>query len=195
MSKLKRKIGSLVGAAVLLSAAQVLAWTYNVGPNWVNVGATSCHGFSGLQEAKLVRSAGGEVKVTGGSQVLYCPINRRGTMFYETYKNSPSTGNRPYYVNITNISVRANDTSTTDWIYCWSFGTNKDTGSMSFGTTKTLCSTYGGCATGTTSYTGINSLNLSFPFPTLPTVNYGYACSVASDSRLYYSETSITPNP
>lgn len=201
MSKRKMKIGLAAAAAVTCVAAQVLAWTYDVGPNWVNLSATSCHGFSGPQEAKLVRSVG-EVKVTGGSsQVLYCPINRRGTMFYGTYKatngagNPNATGNRPYYVNIQNITVRANDTSSNDFVYCWAFGTNKDTGSTSFGASKTLCATAGGCSAASTSYTGTNSLSMTFPFPTLPTVNYGYACSVADQSRLYYSETSITPNP
>ena len=194
MSKRRMKIGLLAGAAVVLLAAQALAWTYNVGPNWVNLSATSCHGFSGPEEARLVRGPG-EVKVTGGSQTLYCPINRRGTLFYETHKTTADPGNRPYFVNIQNVKVRAWDTSSAAQLYCYTFGANKDTGSMAFGTGKFLCSTPGGCSSVEASYTGQSSVNLTFPWPTMPMVNYGYACSVPDQSRLHYSESSITPNP
>ena len=190
----RTKIAVAFGFAVSLSAAQVLARTYNVGPNWVNQSATSCHSFSGPDEAKLERSVG-EVKVTGANR-WFCFARLTAAERCFTRATRPRrAGNRPYYVNIQNITVRANDTTSTDRVYCWAWGTNKNTGSTSFGASRTLCATAGGCTSGQSSYTGTNSLSLTFPFPTTPTVNYGYACSVANNSRLYYSETSITPNP
>jgi hypothetical protein len=189
-------VRSLVVATALLGPAAALAYTYDRGPNWVNLSATSCHAARGSDELKILR-APGEAKTSssGAPYVTYfCPINRRNTTFYSAYKQAPSTPNREVRVNIQSIQIRAQDAGSGS-ISCWAFGTSKNTNATLLGAAKFFCSTVGGCSGESATYVGTNTVSINFPFPTTPMVSYGFACNVPPDSKLFYSETWIDPNP
>ncbi len=182
--------------SVLLWEAEANGYTYNVGPNWVNSSAAACRTFSHTHDVLVVRSVG-EIRVRSGAGTnvsLFCPIDRRNTTFYSAYKQSPAIQNRELFVNVQSVVVRAEDAGAGN-LFCRVFGTNKDTGSVTFGNTKYLCGTGGGCSNAPTSYSGTNTISLTLPsFSNVKTVSFGYWCSVPPSSKVFRAEASITPN-
>jgi hypothetical protein len=185
-------------ATVSLTALPAEAYNYNVGPNWVNLSASSCRAESHAAEGHLLK-APGEVRVVNfvapSGLDLQCPITRRSTTYYSAYLANPAVADRELKINVQSIVVRAQDNGASS-ISCSAFGEDIVTQSVLFGPTRYLCGTSGGCSTAPAStFTGTNSINLTFASSANKMVNIGIRCFVPGGSKLFYTESAIVPNP
>jgi hypothetical protein len=96
------------------------------------------------------------------------------------------------------VTVRAADNSTARRFGCFIFGARMTDNAVYFGTTKYLCQSALGCSSAnvTTGWRGENTMVLSAPagLSGTDTVNHGITCDVPSDSTIFYTESSVTPN-
>lgn len=197
VAKKVRVFRAVVAAALTLSASAANAYTYNTGPNWVNMSGASCRGDTATSDALLQREAGAITVGPNASitATLWCPLQRRGTSFYELIKNTGTGSNRDLSVTVGSINVSLTGTGVSG-NNCSTFVTNVNTGSTLFSATKHLCSTVGGCASSPSPvYVGTNTIALALDGTNRPTVNFGVTCNVARGSKIQFSQTTVTPNP
>jgi hypothetical protein len=181
-----------VAATCLASATMVHGYTYNMGPNTVNVSGVRCRAATSSLGDGLTHDVG-RVKVNSGisTRRLFCPIQRRNTTYYGDMVGS----NIDARVGADYIYIKAQDQNTTRSLSCFPFASPLGTGAVFFRDTRYLCATADGCASVATSWTGSNLLRLSNPFAGAPlTVTWGFACDVPGSSTIYNSDTPITAN-
>lgn len=188
-----------IGAVILTSSAAQAQWTYNVGPNYVNQAGTSCRASNTVTEnSQIVNHLAGYVSTsqsTVGTTRLYCPLNVRNHSFYGT---PGGNFDGELITNVSTVAVNAMDGHTGSKLGCFAYRLNYPTGSQSFGSTRYVCGTAGGCSSGgvSNSFSGSGRIDLSFPTPTNTlTVNFGYVCDAKTFSAIYYAEAAVTPNP
>lgn len=190
-------------AALTLTASGANAYIYDVGPNYVNMAGSSCRAPTSGSEAHLYHDNGfTAVKSSTSYQNVLCPIARRGTSFYGGQRLDDSVPvavqNTQFRVNIGVVMLRGTDASSSRKFTCHIFGSRLSDDALYYGTTKALCASAFGCSTGsiTNGWTGENTMVLNPPsaLSSIDTVNFGVSCSLPSNSTIYYTETSITPN-
>jgi hypothetical protein len=184
---------TVVGAGLIYASTaqgELAGYTYDVGPNYVEMSGASCRATSEEGETNLNRLNGSVIALTSGTNVV-CPINRRSTTMYARTGN---TANPDTTLTVNSLTVVARDPGSGS-ISCFAYADRLTTNSVIFGTTRYLCSTAGGCGSAPASYSGINSLTLPFPtFNGNQTVNFGFKCTLNATGEILYSSTSISPN-
>jgi len=178
---------------LLASASAVDAYTYRIGPNYVNMSGARCHTATAAGDANLSYSAGSVTVVnTTSTRQLFCPIQRRNTTFY----GNTSGSNLDLKVGGDYITVRAADQSSLQKLSCFNFASGMGSGATFFGGTTFLCATSGGCSSVASSFTGTNTIRIPTPYSLFgqQTVNWGLVCNVPRNSTIYYTESSIWPN-
>jgi len=189
----RKLLGMTVAVVCLASATLVHAYTYNMGPNYVNVSGSRCRASTSAQEDALTHEVN-YLKVNSGisTRRVYCPMQRRENSTYGWIGGVDAE----FKVDTGTIYIRAEDQSTTRSLSCFSFAAAMGSGANYFGATRFLCSNANGCSSVSNSYVGRNDLPLFSPYAGSPlTVNWGYACDVPGNSFLYYTDVGVNPNP
>src|SRR6187399_940449 len=187
----------LIVTSVVAPLVGAQTYTYNVGPNWVNMSGSRCRPAVTDSETTLIHGGVYTQVVTNfsGNQTLYCPITRRATSFYQDAFTAPDSIFKK--VTVTDLTLRASDGRNDGTMSCRLFASQLN-GSIAFSTTRYLCSTAGGCLNSSTGvlWTGTSTLTWSgTPLGTVSSVSWGLSCSVPAASGLSYYEAVITPNP
>jgi hypothetical protein len=198
---------NLILLAVVVMAAvasQADAYVYDVGPNIVNMSGSSCRTASASMEENVFHDSGNtQVKSGKPVQRLYCPIPRRGTVFYRGTRlaGSPSipseSPDAQLKVNLSSVYVYGVDSSSAAVFGCFTFGTDKSNQTVYYGAQRVLCSQSTlGCSSNGASWTGNNTLR-ALPHSGLAnvqSVNFGVICDLGALSTLWYTESYVTPN-
>jgi hypothetical protein len=189
--------------AFVLPTSSAAAYIYAQGPNYVNMAGSSCRAAYKSGESNLYHDSGSTtVKAAVALMRVYCPIARRGTSVYGGRRpdgsGPPQVPGTEFKVNLTGVTVRAADSSSTYKLTCNTFGARKSDQTLYFGATKTLCGSPFGCNFNDVafSWTGWNTMQLAPPsgFNTVETANFGVTCYVPESSIIQYLESAITPN-
>lgn len=204
------KNGNLILVAVVVVTALASTaeaqnrYVYDVGPNIVNMSGSSCRTASLTLETNVYHDSGNtQVKSGMPVQRLYCPVPRRGTVFYRGARvaGSPSlpseSPNAEVKVNLTSVYVYGVDNSSSTVFGCFTFGTDKSNQTVYYGAQRVLCSQSTlGCTSAGASWTGANTLR-ALPHSGLvnvQSVNFGVICDLGAQSSLWYTESYVTPN-
>lgn len=192
----KRWTGALalmvVGTVAAGAQGQAQNYVYTRGPNYVNMSASRCRVGAVSAQASLWHGLAA-TGVSSGTSTFYCPIQRRGTAYYEDY----STVDAKFLnVSMTALTVSAQEYNASSSLSCTPFARSTG-GSTSYGTTRYLCGTTGGCTTApAASWQGSGALTWSStPIPTSSsTVNWGFYCTASSSTSLHHYQATISAN-
>jgi len=193
----RHKVSAVFAAAAGLSLSPVVnsqvTYIYNVGPNTINISATSCRATDrATEESKVTRQAGAVYVSSSTATKVYCPIQRRGTTFYGVSGGS----NQAQMLDMGAITVKGMDNNQSASVFCEQFRKDFTTGSMAWGSTRYMCSIAGGCASApAASWQGVSEMTVGSAGAASKTVNYGYRCTLSGGSALWHAEAVVTPNP
>lgn len=195
MMRHEKKLWCVAAAAgCVLSATFVHAYTYNYGPNYVNMSGARCRAETSALGDNLTYSHG-RVTVNSGTSTrrLLCPLQRRNTTYYGDLSGS----NIDRKVKVENIYLRAVDQHSFRSLSCFAFASAIGSGSVWMDTTRYLCSTTDGCGQAPAgSWVGENSIYIPNPFGFAgrESLSWGFACDVPGNSTLYYSDSAVSSN-
>jgi hypothetical protein len=184
---------TIIGTVAAGAQGAAVNYIYTRGPNYVNMSGARCRiGSTVSTQTDLWHGTGQTGVTTSSTRYFYCPVQRRGTAYYEDSSSADA--------KFLNVSMPA--LSAEVWDYNSSYGLNcvpfarTTAGSLTYGTTRYLCSTAGGCSSApAASWQGSGKLSWTNPLP-LPTstVNWGLLCNAASSSGIGAYEASINAN-
>src|SRR6188472_1085902 len=99
----------LIVTSVVAPLVGAQTYTYNIGPNYVNMSGGRCRPAVSDTETSLIHGGVYTQVVTNysGNQTLYCPITRRGTSFYQNALTAPDSVVKN--VTLTDLTLRASD--------------------------------------------------------------------------------------
>jgi hypothetical protein len=177
-------------AGYVLSATIVHAYTYDVGPNYVNMSGSRCRPeTSALGDA--LTYGNGRVMVNSGTSTrrLFCPVQRRSADYY-----ARDVAGAELRVNVSVLSIWAQDSNSSGRVSCFAFASGLGSGATWMTPTGFLCATQGGCSSVASSFQGMNGISIFNPFPNVTSVSWGIACDVSGNSMLLYSQSRVLAN-